>query len=600
MADNLDLIPESRDHDVSNMVHTHKQPSDQSFPRPLDFAPAYDLSACHHRPGSAVPTISISDDPDGHYPHERQQHLERHLTSLAQSLSEYPPEMDPGPPSPHGVHYEPVNLPFLQNGEAAVHQHHQHHHHPPPQPLPLMRYASSTGSLGGDHSATEHGSPALTDLSWPNDDQHYKYNYNYNTPLYGYPDLVDPRSQAAPGTPSTGQISVRPQDLQHSPDPTSDLVFSPSPSQLEGVGQPRFVPDCFQQHPAFYPQDFDLSVGEDWERSYHQTSSPPPPPAIVVDPAIDDPPQGLVQSQPFTPEKAPDLTATTTSFFAASDSFADTPTPPSHPPSSPAWSAAAAEFPLNAPSPSPATNPQLRIAKKPQHRRCVSAGSRPSSSSKHARKPSDRAKFACVFKAYGCDSVFLGKNEWKRHVVTIHLQLDEYECDLGDCASRSPQPEPGVEHALSSSLSSSPSQSQSQSSSLYAAAATAKKYNRPDLFGEHIRRMHAPWRKPYKPTTDERTGFERDVIRPVRDRCRRHRRDPPPASRCPFCRREFVGETCWDERMEHVGRHVESGEERVVCEDGLLKDWAVREGIVTLDGNGNGWVLADAAGRRRK
>ncbi len=62
----------------------------------------------------------------------------------------------------------------------------------------------------------------------------------------------------------------------------------------------------------------------------------------------------------------------------------------------------------------------------------------------------------------------------------------------------------------------------------------------------------------------------------------------------------FEGEGCWDERMEHVGKHLEAkaqgkgrGEVRQ-GDDELLVRWASREGIIAKADDGFRLVLGGA------
>jgi hypothetical protein len=99
--------------------------------------------------------------------------------------------------------------------------------------------------------------------------------------------------------------------------------------------------------------------------------------------------------------------------------------------------------------------------------------------------------------------------------------------------------------------------------------------------------MHPPWLQSgqrRKPTDIEHNAFE-ESLEQVRQRCWHSLRHPPQQSHCGFCRELFTGEGSWDARMEHVGRHFERedranlGEE---LEDLSLRDWGLREGILTL------------------
>ncbi|RMZ78071.1 hypothetical protein DV737_g4055, partial [Chaetothyriales sp. CBS 132003] len=171
--------------------------------------------------------------------------------------------------------------------------------------------------------------------------------------------------------------------------------------------------------------------------------------------------------------------------------------------------------------------------------------------------------FRCPFAVFGCESVFPTKNEWKRHTAAQHLQLGFYRCDLGGCSPSHPD------------------------------QVTITKghndFNRKDLFTQHCRRMHwdecdglqrskikgkewATW------SNKEKNIFESFMVE-VRERCWVYRRGPPSESLCGVCGRSFVDDTgddeakAWEERMDHVGRHYERGEQdkRLHEDDGLRK-----------------------------
>jgi hypothetical protein len=85
--------------------------------------------------------------------------------------------------------------------------------------------------------------------------------------------------------------------------------------------------------------------------------------------------------------------------------------------------------------------------------------------------------------------------------------------------------------------------------------------------------------------------------------CLRVKRQAPTRLMCPLagCGGVFEGSSCWDDRMEHVAKHLEkvatTGKGEVRQEnDGLLVQWALREGIVEGKPGGNGYRLC-VAGR---
>jgi hypothetical protein len=181
-------------------------------------------------------------------------------------------------------------------------------------------------------------------------------------------------------------------------------------------------------------------------------------------------------------------------------------------------------------------------------------------------KNSDGRPFICSFSHYGCESRFSSKNEWKRHVSSQHLQLGFYRCDTGLCC---------------------PSASNGNRS--------YNDFNRKDLFTQHHRRMHTPWSPANKPLSKKVSDDFEEGLEAVRQRCWQERRQAPKKSKCIFCAHSFVGETAWEERMEHIGKHFERADREKKRlgrgeEDLDLRDWAVREGIVVDCGEGGFWL----------
>ncbi|MCJ1323300.1 hypothetical protein MMC15_008656 [Xylographa vitiligo] len=174
--------------------------------------------------------------------------------------------------------------------------------------------------------------------------------------------------------------------------------------------------------------------------------------------------------------------------------------------------------------------------------------------------------FTCTFRLYGCPATFGSKNEWKRHVSSQHLRLGIWRCDLGTCFPPSPghgeaeDPEP-----------------------IY------NEFNRKDLFTQHLRRMHSP---PTSCSQHEKDRFKAS-LEAACTRCLIDIRSPPPYSSCGYCPvgqqgTVFKGLGLWEARMEHVGRHLESGhgEEKQWVEDTVLREWMIAEGLVERVGGG--------------
>ena len=210
---------------------------------------------------------------------------------------------------------------------------------------------------------------------------------------------------------------------------------------------------------------------------------------------------------------------------------------------------------------------------------CAESTSSKAALSKHISTIHTRP-FTCTFKLYGCPATFGSKNEWKRHVSTQHLRLGIWRCDLDTCL---------------------PNQRDDGASEI-----VYNDFNRKDLFTQHIRRMHAPqgsW------STQEREDFNTSLECAAK-RCLMDIRSPPPYSVCGFCNSEqetvFQGMGSWEARMEHVGRHLESGhgEKQQWREDVQLRGWMLQEGLVEKAADGQwrlvGLQVEDGKSKRAK
>ncbi len=184
-------------------------------------------------------------------------------------------------------------------------------------------------------------------------------------------------------------------------------------------------------------------------------------------------------------------------------------------------------------------------------------------------KDGDRRPFICSFSHYGCESRFSSKNEWKRHVSSQHLQLGFYRCDTDLCYPSNQFPSSGTR--------------------------TYNDFNRKDLFTQHHRRMHVPWTPANKPPSKQAHDNFEEGLEAVRARCWHERRKAPRKSQCIFCSVRFDGETAWEERMEHIGKHFEKAEREKKDlgageEDAELRSWALHQGIIVDCGDGGCWL----------
>jgi hypothetical protein len=188
---------------------------------------------------------------------------------------------------------------------------------------------------------------------------------------------------------------------------------------------------------------------------------------------------------------------------------------------------------------------------------------------KHTATNHTRA-FACVFKFAGCDATFGSKNEWKRHVQSQHLNLTAWLCTQGSCGkAHGPKGNPTV----------------------------GSEFNRKDLFTQHVRRMHVPAgvKKKLQKTAAGKDIPDPDfeaMLKKLQVNCLIIKRRGPDKLCCPVpgCHHIFQGQNPWDERMEHVGKHVEKGKGAKVDirseRDDNLVGWALAEGVIARKTNG--------------
>lgn len=403
---------------------------------------------------------------------------------------------------------------------------------------PLARYASSSGSVGGDESCvSEHSwtnsqfcaSPERTPLPSPMPSpSNYTESLGSHSPMIG-----------TAGALFQGDAAVLPQNLQHYPD-TLDMF-----SQYSDT--PRSVP-------------YHRAEISGWASAEQYSPYGPP----VVDPALYETSQ-YEPNQPPCKRSKPSQSAMNTSSVDTS---------PSQPPVG--WSHGSSAAP----------DANTTTPDNPQPNRTNSSNGKQSPRSKRTspqgRHSTNGIIFPCTFAPFGCTQTFTAKNEWKRHVATIHLQLGVYICDLGYCG-----------HPPSGSTPASPP-------AIRYTHPSPKTYNRKDLFTQHLRRMHASPQTKTKLSPDEESAVDA-FTRSTSERCFVQQRPAPSYSQCPYCPVDFAGPEIWDDRMEHVARHVEAGT-KVLREDEGLREWAVREGVV-IEKQRMGekvYFLVEKAGARKR
>jgi hypothetical protein len=217
----------------------------------------------------------------------------------------------------------------------------------------------------------------------------------------------------------------------------------------------------------------------------------------------------------------------------------------------------------SASSGSPKSPTKRTSISKPANTNKVTKRARPVSSAtkKQVETDDDRRPFPCPLATYGCNSTFASKNEWKRHVNTQHIKLGFWRCDI--CP---------------------PTTDPNDNQTFY-----YNDFNRKDLFTQHLRRMHAA---------------SKDSNPEHQTRCLQSLRSPPPQSICLFCDRTFEGPSSWEERMEHVGRHLEKDKNTTVDmldikswnKDESLEKYLLNEGLVVYEHDG--WKVGDGKPRR--
>ncbi|KAK7744498.1 hypothetical protein SLS53_003382 [Cytospora paraplurivora] len=234
----------------------------------------------------------------------------------------------------------------------------------------------------------------------------------------------------------------------------------------------------------------------------------------------------------------------------------------------------------------------------------------------HIKKQHTRP-FICVFRFAGCDSTFASKNEWKRHVMSQHLLLHYWLCDLDGCADNKNDnlaalPASGKRNRGTAGRR--VDNTSTDAEPLGPPLPDGAIFNRKDLYTQHLRRMHTPPKTknahPAKPAakkthasspqTASPSGWD-DRIKILQSEAQRERCQLPVFMQCPAtcCPLTFSGADSWDQRMEHVAKHLESaagGEEEPVVFGGLsdpsLMAWATMPEVAVVRAHGPGrWVL---------
>ncbi|KAI1826090.1 hypothetical protein F4861DRAFT_530032 [Xylaria intraflava] len=215
----------------------------------------------------------------------------------------------------------------------------------------------------------------------------------------------------------------------------------------------------------------------------------------------------------------------------------------------------------------------------------------------HVKKRHTRP-FTCIFEFAGCRSTFPSKNEWKRHCASQHIVLQYWVCQQDGCAQVSNKPRtPKKSSGPARRRSNCPGHSAEHPSAL----PNGTIFNRKDLYTQHLRRMHVPTHLKNKVKSKTPVPEWEEQQRAYQDEAIRTRCYLPEHMTCPApnCNVQFEGRNAWDDRMEHVAKHLEKaagGMEPPVAfggeTDESLISWATSPeiGILRRD-DGGGWAL---------
>lgn len=215
----------------------------------------------------------------------------------------------------------------------------------------------------------------------------------------------------------------------------------------------------------------------------------------------------------------------------------------------------------------------------------------------HIKKKHTRP-FTCIFAFAGCSSTFPSKNEWKRHCASQHIMLQYWVCQQEACAQVSNKPSAPKRSANAGRRRNNClRQPVVYPSSLPNGAI----FNRKDLYTQHLRRMHVPAHLKEEVKSGARVPEWDEKQHRCQEEAMRIRCQLPTHLRCPApnCSVKFDGTNAWDERMEHVAKHLEkaaAGAEPQMRFDGdtdnTLVEWATSPAIGILRRGENGrWTL---------
>ncbi|KAI1439108.1 hypothetical protein GGR50DRAFT_1206 [Xylaria sp. CBS 124048] len=221
----------------------------------------------------------------------------------------------------------------------------------------------------------------------------------------------------------------------------------------------------------------------------------------------------------------------------------------------------------------------------------------------HVKKQHTRP-FTCIFEFAGCPSTFPSKNEWKRHCTSQHVVLQYWVCQQDGCAEVSNKPSSTSKRSPSgrrrNSCPSPPAEHHNHNQR-HPSLPNGTIFNRKDLYTQHLRRMHVPAHLKNKVKSKTPVAEWEEQQRVCQNKALKTRCHLPEHMACPApnCNARFDGRNAWDDRMEHVAKHLEkaaAGTEPPVPfgseTDESLINWATSPEIGILRRGDNGrWTL---------
>ncbi|PFH55940.1 hypothetical protein XA68_17370 [Ophiocordyceps unilateralis] len=213
--------------------------------------------------------------------------------------------------------------------------------------------------------------------------------------------------------------------------------------------------------------------------------------------------------------------------------------------------------------------------------------------------------FPCLFHAAGCNSEFPGKNEWKRHVNTIHVREEAWVCAEASCGTMSIISQPATEEE-DSDQEEERRNNNNKNNNKDSLPLKGRIFNRKDLYISHILRAHKhllPATTHHHPPPSRKCQANSQE---ALARTARHRRVKLPTQiSCPLpaCQDSFGGDAAWDAFLEHAADHLKKSLQSRDAVAALVRSWlsagplvafAVKAGFLARNREGE-WELVNGS-----